>query len=500
MSARGISAAALVARTRVDGTAIELGKTPLRIVQTVVVALAVLHLVHLSLSGVFMDEAYYWMWGQHPALSYYDHPALNGWLLGLSSLVFGWNFFALRLPVALAFLADFIALYLFARRIAGDRWQEYFWLTALLFVGTPIFWMVTVVAIPDHLLLTTCLFAIYFFYRFFADRSAQRPGASRDLYLGALVLGLAGLTKYNAAFLGLGVGIFVLLVDRRLLREPRLYLAAGLALLIQAPTVVWNVTQHFASFEFTLHDRHAGLSQTADGLYPFIVSLLIFVSPFLFWPMARFATARRSAVPGMGFARTTFLVSTVTITVLAFSTLTLFHWNLVAYTAMLPFLVVYMRPRVLLILQATYGVVFAVLVFINYSVVPLTDVNGWRDEATAWSYGWNDVARAVETARQENPVSFVAAADYTTASLLGFALHDRNVTSLSARTEAYDFWINAGVHPGADAILYGDRWRPLTEAIKRRFQSVTELTTVDTIVAGRQLNTAHLYLARGFNG
>ena len=339
---------------------------------------------------------------------------------------------------------------------------------------------------------------MYFFCRFLADRAAQQPGASRDLYLGALVLGLAGLTKYNAAFLGLGLGLFVLLFDRRLLREPRAYLAAGLALLVQTPTVIWNVTRHFASFEFTLHDRHAGLSQTADGLYPFAVSLLIFVSPFLFWPMARFATARRSAVPGMGFARTTFLVSTITITVLAFSTRTLFHWNLVAYAAMLPFLAVYIRPRLLLVLQAVYGIVFAVLVFVNYSVVPLTDVNGWRDEATAWSYGWNDVARAVETARKENVVSFVAAADYTTASLLGFALHDRDVTSLSPHTEAFDFWIIPGVHAGADAIVYGDRWRPLTEEIRSQFQSVTELTTVDTIVAGRWLNTAHLYLARGF--
>ena len=29
--------------------------------------------------GVFpiADEAYYWMWGQHPALSYFDHPPLQ---------------------------------------------------------------------------------------------------------------------------------------------------------------------------------------------------------------------------------------------------------------------------------------------------------------------------------------------------------------------------------------------------------------------------------------
>jgi hypothetical protein len=75
---------------------------PLRLVQIACVLLILLKLAHWSFAGVFMDEAYYWMWAQHPALSYYDHPPLNSWLLGLSSAVFGWNVFALRLPVALA--------------------------------------------------------------------------------------------------------------------------------------------------------------------------------------------------------------------------------------------------------------------------------------------------------------------------------------------------------------------------------------------------------------
>ncbi len=89
---------------------VALGRGPLRAVQTVAIGMIVFHFVHLALAGVFMDEAYYWMWGQHPALSYYDHPPLNAWLLGLSSIVLGWNTVALRLPVALCFLADIAAI------------------------------------------------------------------------------------------------------------------------------------------------------------------------------------------------------------------------------------------------------------------------------------------------------------------------------------------------------------------------------------------------------
>lgn len=476
---------------------VELEGIPLRIVQALALALAVFHLVHLAVSGVFMDEAYYWMWGQHPALGYYDHPGLNAWLLGLSSTAFGWSKFALRLPVALAFLADIMAIYLFARRIAGAAWQGYFWLTLLLFLVTPIYWMVTIVAIPDHLLLTGCLFSIYYFFRFFQDRSNGRAGTNRDLYLAAFALGLAGLAKYNAAFLAVAVGVFVLLYDRRLLREPRLYLAALLALVLQLPTIVWNFSENFASWAFILHGRHAGLKAEVDGLYPFIGGVLIFISPFLFWPIGKFVFSRRTTVPGMGFARTAFVLSSISIFAVALTTLTLFHWNLIAYAAMLPFLAVYARPRFLVGLQTLYGFTFAVVAFINYSVVPLTDPR-WRDEATAWSYGWDDVAAAVRRASADNHVGFVATTDYTNASLLGFALHDRDVTSLSAHTEAYDFWFDPAAHAGQDAILYADSWRPLGGDISSQFASVTPVATFTTVVGGRRLDQRQIYLAKGY--
>jgi 4-amino-4-deoxy-L-arabinose transferase-like glycosyltransferase len=30
-----------------------------------------------------LDESYYWVWGQNPQLSYYDHPPMVGWLFFL---------------------------------------------------------------------------------------------------------------------------------------------------------------------------------------------------------------------------------------------------------------------------------------------------------------------------------------------------------------------------------------------------------------------------------
>jgi 4-amino-4-deoxy-L-arabinose transferase-like glycosyltransferase len=482
----------------VELNVVSLGRTQLRIVQVVAVLLIAFKVVQLALAGVFMDEAYYWMWGQHPALSYYDHPPLNAWLLGLSSSLLGWNILALRAPVGLTFLADIFALYLMSRRLCGAEWRPHFWLTLLLFLVTPIYWMVTAMALPDHLLLTTCLYAIHFFLGFFRDRATGGRGADRDLYLGALALGLAGLAKYNAAFLGVGLVVTIVLYDRALLGQFRLYLAAALTLLLQLPVVIWNATEHFASWEFILQGRHAGLRASFDGLLPLVVGILIFVSPFLFWPIVQFVLARKNAIPGSGLARVTFLVSSLSIVAISFTTLVLFHWNLVAYAAMLPFLAFVMRPRALIVLQSIFGIAFAVAAFVNYAVTPLTDVSGWGDEATAWSYGWEPTAQAVAAAEAQYSIGFVAAADYTTASLLGFALKDRDVTSLSANRDAYDDWFDAKAHAGEDAILFGDRWREVPKSITRQFESVTEIAVLPVRRSGKTLDTHRIYLAKGF--
>jgi hypothetical protein len=471
----------------------------LRLVQIVCVLLLLLKLAHWSLAGVFMDEAYYWMWGQHPALSYYDHPPLNAWLLSLSSAVFGWNVFALRLPVALAFLADIFALYLIARRIGGGDWWGYFWLTLLLFLVTPIFTTVTNYALPDHILITALLFSIYFFLSFFADRSAGRQGATRDLLQGALFLGLAGLAKYNAAFLGLGVALFVLLYDRALLRQLRLYLAGALAIALQAPVILWNATERFASFEFILSERHQGLSASFTGVSLLALSIAIFISPFLLWPIGKFALSPGTAAPGIGFARAAFIVSTLTIVAVALVTRTLFHWNLVAYVAILPFLALYMRPRWLLIGQSLFGIAFATALFVNYAIVPLTNLGSWRDEATGWSYDWTEVAQKIEAARVEHNAGFIATNDYTTASLLGFALKDVDVTSLAPKQEQFDFWFDRAAHKGQDAILYADYWRPLYNGTRRQFESVEEIGQVMVKAPnGRNLYRQIIYLAKGF--
>lgn len=469
---------------------------PLGVLKMLVVLLLAGKLAVLVFAGVFQDEAYYWLWGQHPALSYYDHPPLNAWLQGFSGAVFGWNRFAMRLPVALALVADLALVWLISKRIAWD-WPEHFWRTAILFLGTPIFLAVTSVALPDHLLVTCSLAALYFFLSFF-QRWPELP-RWRDLYLGAFFLGLAVLAKYNGAFIGFGLALYILLAPRArpLLLKPQLYLAAAIAIAMQAPVLIWNFQQNMASFGFILGSRHGGLATTFEGTGQWLVGLLIFVGPFLLIPMLAFAFSRRA---GEGLSRIIFWLSTVVIFGLSVVTATLFHWNLVAYLAALPFLAFHMRWRWLTWAHTLYGLAFLAFMLVNYSFTPLTDVRGWNDEATGWAYGWQDTAAAVEAARIEHNAGFVATADYTTASLLGYAMADKDVVSLSSRRDQFDYWFDPAAHAGEDAILFGDTWRPLTPDVTSRFAEVVPLGEIPVVRGGKEIDRHQIYLGKGFAG
>jgi hypothetical protein len=476
------------------GTKHPLPLAPLRVLKALALILVGYKLVLLFSAGIFQDEAYYWLWGQHPALSYYDHPPLNAWLQGLAGAIFGWNRFALRIVVALALVADVGLVWLISKRIAWD-WPEHFWRTLILFLGTPIFFAVTAVALPDHLLVTFGLAALYFFLSFF-QRWPELP-RWRDLYLGAFFLGLAALSKYNAAFLGVGLALYVLIAPRArpLLGKPQLYLAAAIAVVLQAPVLAWNLQQGMASFGFIFGARHAGLTATFEGVSGWLIGLLLLIGPFLLVPLLAFAFSRRR---GEGLARTVFWLSTLSIIAISLFTATLFHWNLVAYLAALPFLAFHMRWRWLTWLHVVYGAAFLSFMVVNYSWMPLTDVQGLRDEATGWAYGWDDAADAVRAAKAENGATFIATADYTTAALLGFALADKDVTSLNPRRDQFDYWFDEAAHAGADAILLGDTWRPLTGEVMARFEAVVPLAEIPVIRNGKEIDRHRIYLGRGF--
>ena len=155
-----------------------------RVLRAVALVLLAAKLMLLVLAHPFMDETYYFMWGRHLQLSYFDHPALGGWTQWLAGAVFGWTILGLRAMVVVTLFGDLALLYLLARRTAGDDWRWMFWTSASLFLATPILFGLSSVALPDHLLMFFVLLALYA-----VERLREDIGQARWLYLAALAIG-----------------------------------------------------------------------------------------------------------------------------------------------------------------------------------------------------------------------------------------------------------------------------------------------------------------------
>ena len=86
-----------------------------------VAALAGLGVVRLALAArtpVIDDEAYYWIWSRHPALSYLDHPPLVAWLDAAATAA-GRTEWLLRLPAISATAVATVFIYLLGRDLFG---------------------------------------------------------------------------------------------------------------------------------------------------------------------------------------------------------------------------------------------------------------------------------------------------------------------------------------------------------------------------------------------
>src|SRR3954469_4902550 len=97
----------------------------------------VLRAVGLFATPLVPEEAYYWLYAQHPALSYFDHPPMVAWVISAGTAVFGnTSEFGVRIVPCLLMLAASGLAYQFGRIWFG-RFEGI--VSALLIQALPIF-------------------------------------------------------------------------------------------------------------------------------------------------------------------------------------------------------------------------------------------------------------------------------------------------------------------------------------------------------------------------
>jgi len=200
------------------------------------------------------DEVYYWTYALFPDWSHFDHPPMVGWVIQLFSfnLLFDSEFF-IRLASVVFMTANTYIMFRIGREIKDAQVGIY---AALLYTASIYTFVITGIFImPDTPLMLFWLLATWMAIKY--NKSAAPRQVQKSLLLFGLFAGLAMLSKYSGVFLWVGLGLYILLFNRKELKNPYLYLSLLISIICCIPILYWNCQNHFISFGF--HGERIGL-------------------------------------------------------------------------------------------------------------------------------------------------------------------------------------------------------------------------------------------------
>jgi 4-amino-4-deoxy-L-arabinose transferase-like glycosyltransferase len=203
------------------------------------------------------DEAYYWVWGHHLQLSYFDHPGMVAWLFYLGTFIENIGN-AARLPGVLLGHGTLAIWVLIAKPYVDERKLA----ALVIFLAlSPFLGLGSLILTPDIPLLFFWSASLLIF------RNALETKSTRDYALLGATLGLGFCSKYLIVlFVPCALVYLVLSKTWREVRVSKVFLTIAIGLLFCAPVIVWNQQHDWASFKFQI--SHGLESEKRNALWP----------------------------------------------------------------------------------------------------------------------------------------------------------------------------------------------------------------------------------------
>jgi len=226
--------------------------------------------------GLFRDELYYLACANRPALGYVDQPPLSIWVLAAWKFLLGDSLFIIRLLPAFISSATIFILGLLTARLGGGKSAVI--ISTVTFMITPVFLGMTTIYSMNVFDFFFWILAVYIFLQICESTR------SNLWYALGIVIGIGLLNKTSMLWLGAGVFIGTLFTPlREELKTKYPYIAAGIALLIFLPYIIWNFVHDWAHIEFmrnAVQHKYGGLTPAS-----FIFDMILGLNPisFLIW-------------------------------------------------------------------------------------------------------------------------------------------------------------------------------------------------------------------------
>ena len=272
-------------------------------------------LLKIWLSAAFPmigDEAFFYQWGVHPALGYYDHPPMVGWMLAVLNSISS-HPLVLRSVTVLMWSLIALGLVDLVRRLAPEREVQAWWLGAL-FLVLPFTWALNLVTTDTPLI----LFIFLSGYCFLRGQQTDKLGWS--VAAGAF-LGLALLSKFFAGLLAI---VYFVYLARSRRGWAHLILIALCALPFFALNMVYNAGNCWTNVMFNLINRNEASRWSTGTVAGYLAMMIYLITP---WVFARLLRERRF-LPARGVVTVLFLVPFALFLVLSARKTIGLHWVL----------------------------------------------------------------------------------------------------------------------------------------------------------------------------
>jgi 4-amino-4-deoxy-L-arabinose transferase-like glycosyltransferase len=228
-----------------------------------------------------VDEAYYYAWSLTPDWGYWTKPPLIAWAIGTADALCGPTTACVRGVGVLAFSATSLLVYALSRSMGLGAARSL--ACGIGFATLPLTTFYGMVASTDSMLLLCWVLCMTCLWQALSGRAWGWWGLG-------LFAGLGLLGKYSMAVVAPSV-VLVLLHPawRQHWRRPGPYVAAGVAALVFAPNLWWNLTHGMPTLQHTAEiSRGAAYSLKPDTLLAFlaeqwVVGNVVLVSAFVVW-------------------------------------------------------------------------------------------------------------------------------------------------------------------------------------------------------------------------
>ncbi len=417
-------------------------------------ALTVVRLVVAATVPLSPDEAYYRVWSRALAAGYLDHPPMVAFWIRAGTLVAGDGALGIRLLAPLAAALGSWLLWDAGERLLPGRGAGL--VAAALLNSTLLLGAGAVTMTPDTPLLFFWVCTLWALVRLPTggpetgpDRVVESRSEGWWLAVG-LFAGLALDSKYTAAFLVLGIAVWLLLAERRWLGRPWPWLGLVVGLVVLTPVLGWNAAHGWASFSKQggrIEQWHP--ARAAQFLGELVAGQVGLATPLvLLLCVAGLVLACRRAwqrCPGWTLLVALSLPAVAVFVEHAFADRVQGNWPAIVYPAAViaAARLEARRWRRLYGPAVLLGLAMTAAVYLQ-ATLALLPVPVRFDPSALQLAGWPELAAQVEAARRRDGASFVAADQYGVASELAYWLPaEVQVVGIEPRWRMFDLPVAA---------------------------------------------------------